>query len=149
MVDNIDSFVPKRSITMSKNAKLWIVWGCMYLLCTACGFIMTAPGFLSGLFLLLSIGFFIPGGMLLWSGIQNQDHRTVKTVRLLSILSLSLTVLMIILNFATARDSAAIGTAMYWILIVVSTPMICSQVWVIGLFGWACLLMGSIFYQKK
>ena len=134
---------------MSKNAKLWIAWGCMYLLCTACGFINITSGFLSGLFLLFSIGFFVPGGMLLWSGARNCDYRTVKLVRLLSILSLSLTVLMIILNFATARDSAAVGTAMYWILIVVSTPMVCSQVWVIGLFGWAFLLMGSILKTKK
>lgn len=134
---------------MSKNTKLWIAWGCMYLLCTACGFIITTPGFLRGLFLLFSIGFFIPGGMLLWNGIQNHDRHTVKTVRLLSILSLSLTLLMIILNFATARDSATVGTVMYWLLIVVSTPMICSQVWVVGLFGWACLLMGSILKTKK
>lgn len=134
---------------MSKNTKLWIAWGWMYLLCTACSFIDAVSGFLSGLFLLFSIGFFIPGGMLLWNGVQNRDHRTVRLVRLLSILSLSLTVLMIILNFMTARDSAAVGTALYWILIVVSTPMICSQVWVVGLFGWAFLLMGSILKAKK
>lgn len=134
---------------MSKNAKLWIAWGCMYLLCTACGFIITTSGFLSGLFLLFSIGFFIPGAMLLWSGIQNRDQRTVRLIRLISILSLSLTVLMIILNFMTARESAVIGTVMYSILVVVSTPMICSQVWIVGLFGWACLLMGSIMRSKK
>ena len=133
---------------MSKNAKLWIAWGSMYLLCTACGFINVTSGFLSGLFLLFSIGFFIPGGMLLWNGIKNSEHNTVKVVRILSILSLSLTVLMIILNFATARDSATVGAVMYWILILVSTPMICSQVWVVGLFGWACLLMGSIMKIK-
>lgn len=134
---------------MTKCAKLWIAWGCMYLLCTACGFISVAPGFLSGLFLLFSIGFFIPGGMLLYHGIKTGDRTTVKTLRLLSILSLALTILMIVLNFATARDSATVGAVMYGILIVVSTPMVCSQVWVVGLFGWACLLMASIFYNKK
>lgn len=134
---------------MSKNTKLWISWGCMYLLCTACGFIIVAPGFLSGLFLLFSIGFFIPGGMLLWNGIKAGDQRTVKAVRILSILSLSLTLLMIILNFATVQDSATVGVVMQCILNIVSTPMICSQVWVVGLFGWACLLMGSIITSKK
>lgn len=134
---------------MSKNEKLWIAWGCMYVLCTVCGFLPVASSALSGLFLLFSIGFFIPGGMLLFNALKTGDRRTVKTLRLLSILSLALTILMIILNFATARDSATVGEVMYWILIVVSTPMICSQVWILGLFGWACLLMGSIINIKK
>ena len=134
---------------MSKPAKLWIAWGCLYLLCAACAFISVAPGFLYGLFIAFSIGFFIPGGMLLHHGITRNQPRLVKTVRIISIVSLSLTLLMIVLNFLTARDSAAVGTVMYWLLILVSTPMVCSQVWVISLFGWACLLMASIFCNKK
>lgn len=134
---------------MSKPIKLWISWGCLYLLCTACGFINVPQGALQGLFFLFSLGFFIPGGMLLSHGMKTRDLRIVKTVRLISILSLSLTVLLIVLNFATARDSATVGAVMYWILIVVSSPMICSQVWVVSLFGWACLLMGSLLKNKK
>ena len=134
---------------MSKPTKLWITWGCLYLLCTACAFIAVDPGFLYGLFIVFSIGFFIPGGMLLHYGITQNQQKLVKTIRLISIISLSLTVLMIVLNFLTARDSAAVGTVMYWLLILVSTPMICSQVWVLGLFGWAFLLMASILYNKK
>lgn len=134
---------------MSKSAKLWIAWGCLYLLCTACAFIPVTSGFLYGLFIVFSIGFFIPGGMLLHHGITQKQPRLVKTIRIISIVSLSLTLLLIVLNFLTARDSAAVGTVMYWLLILVSTPMICSQVWVVSLFGWACLLMASIFYNKK
>lgn len=134
---------------MSKNEKLWIAWGCMYALCTACGFLPVTSGALSGLFLLFSLGFFIPGGMLLFNALKNDDRRTVKALRLISILSLVLTLLMVILNFATAQDSKTVGEVMYWILIVVSTPMICSQVWIVGLFGWACLLMGTIINVKK
>ena len=135
---------------MSKPVKLWISWGCLYLLCTACGFISAPQGALEGLFFLFSVGFFIPGGMLLYHGIKNRQHSIVKSVRLISILSLSLTLLFIVLNFATARDSSVVGAVMYAFLIIVSSPMICSQVWLVSLFGWACLLMGSLpIFQKK
>lgn len=134
---------------MSKPIKLSIVWGCMYLLCTACGFINVSQGALQGLFFLFSLGFFIPGGMLLFHGLKTRDQRIVKAVRIISIVSLVLTLLLIVLNFATARDSAAVGAVMYGILIVVSSPMICSQAWVVSLFGWACLLMGSIIKPNK
>lgn len=134
---------------MTKSIKLWISWGCFYVLCTACAFVPSPQGAWYGLFFLLSIGFFVPGGMLLCHGIKNRDRKTVKAVRIASILSLSLTLLIIVLNFATARDSALVGEVMYDILIIVSTPMVCSQVWLVSLFGWACLLMGSILYPKK
>ena len=29
------------------------------------------------------------------------------------------------------------------LLIIVSTPMVCGQYWVLGLFGWACLLFAT------
>lgn len=134
---------------MSKPTKLWIVWGCAYLLCTGCGFLDAPQGALQGLFFLFSLGFFIPGGMLLSYGLKNREKGIVKAVRLISILSLSLTLLLIVLNFATARESATVGAVMYGILIVVSSPMICSQVWLVSLFGWACLLMASILNSKK
>ena len=84
---------------MSKNEKLWIAWGCMYALCTACGFLPVASGALKGLFLLFSLGFFIPGGMLLFNALKNNDHRTLKTIRVISILSLVLTVSTIVYSY--------------------------------------------------
>ena len=134
---------------MSKSAKLWIAWGCLYLLCTACAFLSVTPGFFYALFIAFSIAFFVPGGMLLHHGITTGDKTLVRIIRLMSLCSLGLTLVTIILNFLTARHSAAVGTVLYWLLILVSTPMICSQVWVLGLFGWACLLMASLFCNKK
>lgn len=134
---------------MSKSAKLWIIWGLLYLLCTALGFLSNPQGVWYGLLFLFSLGFFVPGGMLVFQAFRAGDRKTLRIVRAISIISLSLTVVLILLNFMTAQSSSAVGTALYWMLIVFSTPMICSQVWIVSLFGWAFLLMASITYLKK
>jgi hypothetical protein len=65
------------------------------------------------------------------------------------LLSLGLTVLAIVLNFFSANGSAAWGIVAWWFLLLVSTPMVCSQIWVISLFLWAFLLMGTITCLRK
>ncbi len=134
---------------MDKMKKIWIIWAVAYAVCTVCAFFPVAPGALSGLFLLLSLGFFVPPGFLIYEAVQNKRAKTLKSIRNLSIISLSLTLVMILLNFVSFQASEAWGLVLYWMLILVSTPMICSQVWVIGLFGWAVLLMICLHYLKK
>ena len=134
---------------MIKTTKIWIAWGVLYVLCTALSFINIVSGALSGLMILLSIGFFVPGFWLVQEGKKWRSSILLKQVCLVSLLSLGLTVLAIVLNFATAQASDAWGMVAYWFLILVSTPMICSQVWVISLFLWACLLMYTIACLKK
>ena len=134
---------------MSKIKKLWIFWGIAYLICTICAFIPVASGLLTALFVMLSVGFFVPPAMLLYEAVQRGEKKLLRIIRTLSILSLSLTLVAILLNFFAIEATHAWGLALYWILILVSTPMICSQFWVLGMFGWACLLMVCLKYLKK
>ena len=134
---------------MTKTKKIWIFWGLLYLICMVCGFVPNPQGGLYGLFVLLSVAFFIPPAYLLYCAVQWRSKKIMKQVRLLSILSLSLSFVMILVNLLAVQASEAWGTALYWILIVVSAPMICGQAWVIGLFGWACLLMTTIMFAPK
>ena len=134
---------------MTRKSKLYIAWGIMYVICTILGFINTNNGLLQAIFALVSMGFFLPGGILLYEAVGEKDKKTVHTVRYLSIASLSLTVLTLIGNVLTLPASEAVGDRMYGLLIVVSTPMISSQAWAISLFLWACLLMGSFIKKKK
>ena len=133
-----------------KNTKhLWIIWAVVYAVCTVCAFFPIAPGALSGLFVLLSLGFFVPPAVLIYKAVQNKWPKILRIIRNLSLISLGLTLVMILLNFASIQASREWGLVLNWILILVSTPMVCSQVWVIGLFGWAVLLMTSLKYLKK
>ena len=134
---------------MSKIKKIWILWAAAYVVCTVCAFFPVAPGALSGLFVLLSLGFFVPPAFLIYKAVEHKWPKILRVIRNLSIISLSLTLVMILLNFLSFQASEAWGLVLYWLLILVSTPMICSQVWVIGLFGWAMLLFTSLTYLKK
>ena len=135
---------------MSKTKKIWILWAAAYLICTVCGFVPAKQGTAHGLlFLLLSLAFFVPPGMLLYRAAKRGNKKVLQQVRNLSMISLGSTLAVIILNFLAVRASEAWGQVLNWILIVVSTPMVASMVWVISLFGWACLLMTSLNYLKR
>lgn len=133
-----------------KNTKnLWIIWAVAYVICTLCAFFPASDDAASGLALLLSLGFFVPPGVLIYKGVTKKWPKILRVIRNLSILSLSLTLVTILLNFLSVQLSEAWGLVLYWLLILVSTPMICSQVWVVGLFGWAVLLFTCLTYLKK
>ena len=134
---------------MTKMKKLWIIWAAAYVICTVCAFFPVAQGALTGLFLLLSLVFFVPPGFLIYEAVQNKRPKTLRIIRNLSLISLGLTLVTILLNFLSFQASESWGLVLYWLLILVSTPMICSQVWVVGLFGWAMLLFTSLTYLKK
>lgn len=127
-----------------KMKNLWLTW--LYLFCFCCilGFIPEPPEFVKALLVMLGTCFFIPGALLLIKG----GKKTVRSIRLISILSLVLTLVSIILNFSTVLMDSIWGTVCQILLGIVSTPMLCCQVWVISLFGWACLMAGSFFIKK-
>ena len=134
---------------MTRKGKLILSWLGMYVLCTIFGFIDTDNSLLKAIFALFSMGFFLPGGILLYEAVTDKDRKTVRIIRGISIASLTLTVVLIILNALTLPSTEAVGDRMNALLIILSTPMFASQVWVLSLFLWACLLMGSFFKKTK
>lgn len=133
----------------NKNKKLSIAWAVLYGFCAAFGFIPTPDGVLMALMVTLSLAFFVPPAMLLYRAVPREDWQTIRRIRNLSILSLGSTMTMLILNFLSVGASAAVGNVLYWLLILVSAPMVCGQFWAVSLFLWACLLMVSIAQLKK
>lgn len=128
-----------------KNRKLWLSWYSLFIICALCGIIPNPQGFWRFLFIALSIAFFVPGGLLL----KDADEVVARKIRTVSIISLSTTTVLICLNYLSALLSAVWGHIFHYILAVVSTPMFSGQVWIIGLFGWACLLSASINVLKR
>ena len=133
----------------NKNKKLSIAWAVLYGFCAAFGFIPTPDGVLMALMVTLSLAFFVPPAMLLYRAVPREDWQTIRRIRNLSILSLGSTMTMLILNFLSVGASAAVGNVLYWLLILVSAPMVCGQFWAGSRFLWACLLMVSIAQLKK
>ena len=124
------------------NKALYILWGALYILCAALGFIPSPAETSANAMTLLSIVFFVPGFLLLYQGQRFQ-------IRVISAVSLGLTCVSLVFNVLSVGLEEIDGQILYALLGVVSAPMFCSQIWVLSLFLWACLLMASIFNKKK
>ena len=124
-----------------KKSHLFALWGVLFVLCAALGFLPESSGWMTA----VSVLFFLPPALLLYKG----DRNTVLLVRNLSALSLGVTLLTLSLNFVLAVSTEALGNVLHMILVIVSAPMLCSGYWVLSLFLWACLLMGSLKLLKQ
>lgn len=132
-----------------KNKHLYMIWGILYVLCTALGFIPQPEGAAGVLFTVLSVLFFVPGWVLLLRSEKQAEKKTPRTVCILSAASLVLTLVALIVNFLSVGAAFAVGDVLYGLLIIVSTPMICSGYWVLSLFLWAYMLMKSISLLRR
>ena len=122
---------------------LYALWGCLFILCAGLGFIPEPKRSAQILLTILSLLFFLPPAVLLQQSGKRGDLHTVKLIRNLSALSLGLTLVLLVLNFLTAMRSEFLGSVLHYILVMVSSPMICSGHWAMSLFLWACLLVAS------
>ena len=129
---------------MSKKT-VFALWGGLYILCAGLGFIPEPQGFWKGVLTALSVCFFLPGAMLL----RDADRQTAALIRNLAAASLGLTLLALVANFLSFGASDAVGDALYAVLVILSSPMVCSGYWLLSLFLWACLLIVSQQILKK
>ena len=124
------------------NRKLFVLWGVLFVLCAGLGF--PEPSAIS---LIAALLFFAPPAVLLYRA--GSDRHTLLLIRNLSALSLGLTLVFLILNLLTAFASEMLGNFVHYILVIVSSPMICSGHWAMSMFLWACLLMMSLKMLKN
>ncbi len=127
-----------------KERNLFALWGGLFILCAGLGFIPEPEGALQNVMTLLAAASFLPPAGILWQVRREKNSPERKLVRNLSVLSLGLTLVLLIANFLTALAPEAVGTVLHYILVIVSSPMICSGYWAGSLFCWACLLVASV-----
>ena len=131
-----------------KSKTLFILWGGLFVLCAALGFVNTESVAAQVLMTTLSIAFFIPGTLLLRKCKESGNRSIALLVRNFSAASLLLTVVLLIANFLSVLAPAWLGNALHLMLVIVSAPMICSGYWVLSLFLWACLMIYAIKLLK-
>ena len=127
-----------------KNRFIFALWGALFILCAALGFIPEPAGAGRLLLTLASLLFFLPPAMLIRSARKTGSRSQLALMRNLSALSLGLTAVLLILNFLTAFRSETLGNILHAVLVIVSSPMICSGHWALSLFLWASLLIASL-----
>lgn len=128
-----------------KRKTLYILWATLFILCAGLGFIPEPEGVAATALMVLSIVFFVPPALLLYRA----DASDAKLIRNLAALSLGLTLALLVLNFLTAFSSEVLGQILHYVLIIVTSPMICSGHWAMSLFLWACLLMASLKQTRR
>ena len=134
-----------------KTNRLYLYWLYLFIFCAAMGFIRERNPLVTALLALLSLAFFVPGGLLMYGGIKNRDRKTVRNVMIISISSLGLTMVLFIANTLTALapNNDMLGKIFQAVLTVFSAPMMCSPYQFISMFLWACLLFTGISFWKK
>lgn len=132
-----------------KDSLLYKLWGGWFIVCALLGFIPQAEGFGRFLLVLAAVAFFVPGGVLLFRGIRNQNTGRLKLIRNLSAIWLGTALMMLVLNFLSVGVSEAAGQSLYGFMIILTSPMVCGQYWIVSLFGWAVLLSTSLSFLRK
>ena len=126
-----------------KVKNLYILWLGLYAVCAGLGFITERNLFLHILLGLVTLAFYIPGILLLYRGISENNKKLLRQVRLISLGALLLTLLLIVANILTVHASEGVGITLNAILNLVSVPMFCCYWPGLALFLWACLFVSS------
>lgn len=132
-----------------KNKSLLAIWGIFYIICAGLGFIPEPEGTVRIFLTVISILFFVPPAILLFDAFSAGDEKTIRLIRLLSALSLALTLVLLTANFLAALGASWLGTLLHILLVIGSAPMLCSNYWVLSLFLWAVLLVASCQKRKE
>ena len=126
-----------------KTKHWYFIWGAMFILCAALGFIRDPRQEPGWWYTAVSVLFFAPPAVLLWKARREGDARAAAIVGSLSAMSLGITALGLVVNVLSVRWGEAAGEILHGILTVVSTPMIASGYWALSLFLWACLWIAA------
>ena len=130
-----------------KKTALYIVWAVLYCACMGFSFVKDPTAGEKVFLVAMSILFFVPPLYLAFQARKEESRKTLLALRLISIGVLSLSLILLVLNFLSVYFSAKTGLVLYVLLVMCSVPMVCAQHWFLGLFLWACLLMFTL--QKK
>ena len=128
---------------------LFALWAVLFSLCAGLGFIPEPEGLMAAVLTGISILSFLPPWILLYRAGKSGPAADILLIRNLSALSLGMTLAALIANFFTAFASETVGQILHYILIIVSSPMVCSGHWAMSLFLWACLLMVSLKQLRR
>ena len=132
-----------------KNKSLLAIWGIFYIICAGLGFIPEPEGAVRIFLTAISILFFVPPAILLFDAFSAGDEKTIRLIRLLSALSLALTLVLLTANCLAALGASWLGTLLHILLVIGTAPMLCSNYWVLSLFLWAVLLLASCQKRKE
>ena len=148
MNDEMDAATVEGRLFMNTK-RLYGIWLVAFVICACLGFLPAPAGAAAVLCMILAVAFFVPPVLIVYRSWKNQDWENIRLVRNLAMGSLFLTLVILIGNFFTLTVPEWVGDALYAVLVIVSTPMVCGQIWVISLLLWAALRWTCILLLSK
>ena len=135
---------------LKDNGILKALWAGLFILCAVLGFLPTPTGGNKVLMMLFAALFFVPPGVDLYFSWQRKDKAELRLLRNISLISLIGTTVLLVANVLSVLSSSLVlGDVLYYLLVIVSTPMICAQYWAYSLLLWAVLLWCCIMALWK
>ena len=131
------------------NKSWYIIWAVLFALCAGLGFLPEPEGRDKGICIVMSLLFFVPPAAIVYSGWKKKEQESIRLVRNLALGSLAVTLAALVANMLTLAVPVWAGDLLYAFLVIVSTPMVCSQVWVISLVLWAALMWTCVSVLSK
>ena len=126
------------------------LWGGMYVLCCVLGFLPEQTGFSLYVMAAVSLLFFLPPFLMVRKAKEKKDFKTLKLTRRICLISLGLSTVLLVANFLSVLSpSETLGNVLHVILSLVSVPMMSSNLPLLSLLLWACLLSISKTKAKK
>ena len=128
---------------------LYIAWAILFALTAMLGFLFpNAEGAPARIALLVTAAvFFLPPWLILRKSRKEEKRFHRWLVGFLSMASIVLTVVLLVLNLMSPLWGESVGIGLNAALVIVSTPMVCSNFYVLPIFLWGALLMAA--FQKK
>ncbi len=128
---------------------LYILWAVLFAASAVLGLLFpAAEGGAKAALMILSAVFFLPPWLILAKANHSGSAHHRRLIRLLAVLALVLATVMICVSILAANSSDGVNAALHVVMTIVTAPMICSNYYVLPLFLWATLLIGS-FAKKK
>lgn len=134
---------------MNKKMILWSAWGILYVICVPFGYVNEPSHSQSVGMFLLGLIFFLPGALLLIDALRTDDKKTIRLLRLVSGLSLGLTLCFYVANILSALASDSLGDLLHGFLTLVSVPLFCCRMPALTFLLWAILLFSTIVKIPK
>ena len=132
-----------------RKLTLYILWGFLYIACAILGFLPATNTAILAAVVAASVIFFLPPTLLLSRAVKEKDRKTIKIVFLVSLIWLITALILLLANILSVGASQLTGDVLYYMLVIVASPMICSRLWVLPLFLMACLMIASHQQLKK
>ena len=132
------------------------LWVGMFILCCVLGFLPSQEGANRWLLAIFAVLFFLPPALLVYGLWRIRDKAWLRILRIIAIAVVASTVALLLMNMFSItllmllpmQAALAVGDVLYYLLLVVSTPMVCGQYWGIGMIGWAALMWSCILAER-